>query len=979
MSIEMNKKPTTNAARKKKSGKPLLIAAIGASAGGIEAMTELLRHISPATGMAFVYIQHLDPTHESMLTAILGRATKMKVLEAKDQMKVEPDKLYIIPPNQDMTIVDGALALNQRKEKPSVHMPVDQFFVSLAERQHELAIGVVLSGNANDGTLGLKAIKTGGGFTFAQDDSAKFKGMPRSAVGEGVVDMVLPPAGIAAELERLAKQSTMLTVMQEHNEDDISNTDEDLVAILQLLKRSTGVDFSHYKMKTIKRRIVRRMVLYKLDSLKEYVQYVRQHAGEINTLYHDLLINVTSFFRDPDAMEYLKKTLLPRLIRNKQPNDPIRIWVPACSTGEEAYSLAMIIMEILGDHSANISVQIFATDLSELAIAKARLGLYSRNEVAEISPKRLQRFFTRVDGSYRIIKSIRDLCVFAPHNIFRDPPFSRLDFISCCNLMIYLDTILQKKILTTFHYALNPTGCLMLGKSETVGALGQLFSQIERKYKIYACKKDASGRPAYDLNYSIGAVERTDNEKIRLPVRKGSDDGALERMVDDVLLSGYVPACVVVNDHLEIVHFRGSTGLFLEPSPGKASLNLLKMARPGLAFELRTAIHKATRSGEVYKKSGIEIKYNGSPRYVSIEAAPLKSEGDDKLFLVTFEETAVASPSDGKTSFSKDKLVKQLQDELHTAKEDMRSIIEEQEASNEELQSANEEIVSSNEELQSINEELETSKEEVESTNEELMTINTELQVRNEQLAEAYDYAEAMFATLREGVLVLDENLRVKSANRAFYRIFHVPEEDVEGVMVYDLGNGQWNIPRLRELLEEVIPGNAEFFGFEVTHTFQHIGRKTMLLNARRVMQKIHRQQLILLAIEDITEPNEQRIAAVEEKKKLANILNNVSVMLWSAGEDKLFNFVNSAWLKFTGRKLEQETGNGWLEGMHGDDADNWQKMYERSFAEKKPFSIRYRFRFHNGNYRLVQNEGRPAFSEEGNFIGFTGSCTVVE
>ncbi|HYE55452.1 MAG TPA: PAS domain S-box protein, partial [Chitinophagaceae bacterium] len=573
----------------------------------------------------------------------------------------------------------------------------------------------------------------------------------------------------------------------------------------------------------------------------------------------------------------------------------------------------------------------------------------------------------------------RDLCIFAPHNIFRDPPFSRIDFISCCNLMIYLDTVLQKKIIATFHYALNNNGYLMLGKSETIGASGRLFVQVEKKYKIYSRKKDAQLNAILEMNYRVTGSDRLQPPgKRTLAVKETTHTPDLEKNVDNLLLSRYVPACVVVNQDLEILQFRGSTGLFLEPSPGKASLNLVKMAKPGLAFELRNAIHKSSRTGESIKKAGLEIKHHNQLHQVSIEVTPMKSDGEEKLFLVIFQELPSNIEAGVRPSLTKDKLVKQLQDELNAVKENMRSIIEAQEASNEELQSANEEIISSNEELQSINHELETSKEEVESTNEELMTINTELQMRNEQLAEAYDYAEAVFTTIREGVLVLTNDLRVKSANRAFYRIFQVNENAVEGTLVYNLGNGQWNIPKLRELLEEVIPHNFEFNGFEVTHVFPFIGKKTMLLNARRILQKIHRQQLILLTIEDITEHREAQARLTEEKRRIQNIVNNAPVMLWMADPGKKMTFVNNAWLEFTGHELGQEIGLGWQEGIHADDMAIWRRTFDDAVANKRAFEVEYRFRRHDGIYRHVRNTGKPVILEDGSFTGFTGSCVEI-
>jgi two-component system CheB/CheR fusion protein len=849
----MNKQ--NSSAKAGQTNKHFPIVAIGASAGGLEAMSELLQHLPSDTGMAYVYIQHTDPSHKDMLSSILSKNTSMKVMEAKHLLPIEKDHLYIIPANKDISITDGMLTLNTRSDKPAMKKPIDYFFTTLAEKQKDGAIGILLSGSASDGTVGLRAIKSAGGLTFAQDETAKFQSMPKSAIVEDVVDMVLPPKEIAKELQRLGRQADVIHIaMQNNAEELLDDKDEDLTSIIQLLKKSTSVDFTHYKMNTIKRRIIRRMLLHKVESIHEYLQFLKQHTAEVTVLYQDLLINVTTFFRDPDAMEYMKKTLFPRLVKNASSHDPLRIWVPACSTGEEAYSIAMILMEVLGDRAVNTAIQIFATDLSELAIAKARMGLYSPTEVAEIAPKRLQRFFTRVDGSYRIVKSVRDLCVFAPHNIFKDPPFSRLDFISCCNLMIYLDTLLQKKILATFHYALNTEGYLMLGKSETIGAAAQLFTQLEKKYKIYSRKKEVPSKAVFEMNYRLPEPDRIDRDNLRKPLTKESANTAdLDKTVDNILLTKYVPASVVVNQELEILQFRGSIGLFLEPSPGKASLSLLKMARPGLAFELRNAIHKTNKSWQPMKKSGLEMNSNGQGHQVAIEVLPLKADSEERLFLVIFDLVRTSPATDHKP-FTKDKMVKQLQDELNSVKEDMRSIIEEQEASNEELQSANEEIVSSNEELQSINEELETSKEEVESTNEELMTINTELQVRNEQLAESYEYAEAVFATIREAVIVLDQDFRVKSANRAFYKIFNAKEETTEGMLIYELGNRQWDIPGLRSLLEDVLRHNPQVNGYEIEHEFPQIGKKIMLLNARRIVQKIHRQQMILLAIEDITE-----------------------------------------------------------------------------------------------------------------------------
>lgn len=977
-----NTKNKPIADKKKRRNKPYPIVAIGASAGGIEAVSELLTHLPADTGMAYFYVQHLDPTHESNVVPILSRVTKMKVCEAQHMMHIEPDQLFVIPPNKDMAIVDGVVTLNPRQSRPAVHMPVNKFFSSLAEKQKEGAIGVILSGSASDGTVGLKAIKTAGGITFAQDQSAKFQSMPRSAIAEGAVDMVLPPKEIAEELKRIGSKANVFQAAMQENEDQPNESmTGDLTLILQLVKKGTSVDFAHYKVNTIRRRVIRRMLLLKLDTLKEYAAYLKQHPEEVNRLYQDLLINVTTFFRDPDSLEYLKKTLLPGILKTKSETNPLRIWVPACSSGEEAYSLAIILMEILGERYANIPIQIFATDLSELAIAKARLGLYSRSDVVNVSAKRLQRFFTKIDGSYRISKTIRDIVVFAPHNVFKDPPFSRLDIVSCCNVLIYLDSILQKKIIATFHYSLNNKGYLILGKSETIGTSGQLFTQVEKKFKIYARKNDAASNALFEMNYRLSEVQRNEHLQVRkqiihepvLPVKD------MEKVMDDILLSKYIPASVLVNQDLEILQFRGSVSDFLEPASGKASINLLKMAKQGLASELRSAVHKVNKSGQPFRKAGLEVKGKNSIQYINIEVQPLPSKTEEKLCLIVFQELSTQSGvQENSRPSNKDQMVKRLQEELAALKEDMRSIVEEQEARNEELQSANEEIVSTNEELQSINEELETSKEEVESSNEELLTINAELQIRNEQLAESYDYVEAVFDTIQEAVILLDKDLRIKTANKAFYSIFQAKEETTEGILIYELGHRQWNIPELRELLQQILHNHTQFQNREIRHSFAGIGEKVLLINGRCIIQKIHRQQLILLAIQDITAHRDAQRLMHERETWFRNMADNAPVMIWVADRSKQRNFFNRTWLEFTGKKLEAQVGSEWKNSVHEEDRSRAIRIYNSYFDERKPYELDYRLLRADGQYRWIQETGKPDISTEGIFVGFIGSCIEI-
>ena len=949
------------------------VVAIGASAGGLEAMMELLKYLPANTGMAFIYVQHLSPDHKSMLTEILSKKTSMIVQEIDDMDKIMPDNVFVIPYNKGIEVTDGHIKLIPRSES-SAAISIDILFSSLAEAQKERVIGIILSGSASDGTVGMKAIKQEGGLTFAQDDSAKFNSMPHSAIAAGTVDFVLSPKEIALELARLSEHPLIKPHRVKSGEEDaIDNSDPDLKIILNQLHKATGVDFSAYKMNTIKRRIIRRMLLYKIKQLKDYAKLLSKEKDEIHILYQDLLINVTSFFRDTDTHRYLKENLLPKLIKRKGAGETLRVWVPACATGEEAYSVAMILLEILESKTTSISVQIFATDLSERAIAKARLGIYSQQDLETVSPKRIQRFFTKADGGFRVNKVVREMCVFAPHNILRDPPFSRLDFISCCNLFIYFDNPAQKKVLSAFHYALNVDGFLMLGKSENISHSANLFSDYNKKYKIFSRKVNSGSRTLAALlpNYaqqptSVNNIPVINKNKIKQTT--SVIQNGLDNAIDAVLVSEFMPASVVINHQLEIVQFRGTTDLFLRHPKGKATFNILKMARPEIAFELRNGISKVIKTNQRYRKSGIEMNTNkieAALKIISLEIVPLEIEWDEPLLLILFTEhdqTESFWPQvtdEESSSVAKDRRIKKLELELAAAHADALAFAQEQEAFTLELQSAHEEVVSSNEELQTVNEELETSKEEIESANEELTTTNQELQTRNDLLNEAYEFSEAVFATIHEPMIVLDKNLRVKSANRRFYKVYNTTEEETEGVLLYDLGSKQWNIPRLRELLEDILPKNTHFHDYEITLNFPGVGKKTMVLNARRIIQKRNHEELILLAIADVTEQvlvmhqmeqNEvqlrEAIEAAENAVKfkqqflsnmsheirtpLNSILGFTNVLLKTELDDEQKDYIQA--IKTSGSSLHQ---------LINDILDLSKVDAGRMTFEKKPFEIR--------------------------------------
>src|SRR6266545_3261647 len=789
------------------------VVGIGASAGGIEAVKQVLQALPADTGMAFVLVQHLDPTHASMLTEILSRATSMPVSEVTDQMAVEPNHVYVIPPGMNMAISQGTLRLSPREETPGQHRVVDHFLHSLAEDRGHKAIGVILSGSATDGTLGLEAIKAEGGITFAQDDTAQHKSMPRSASAAGCVDFVLPPDEIAREIVRISRHPYVAPGAEAAVE---GAREPKLNEVLDQLRFATGVDFSNYKRNTLYRRVTRRVVLHKMEGLGDYVRFLQSNPAEVEALYQDVLISVTSFFRNPEAFEMLKGKVFPRLTQERSRHEAMRIWVLGCSTGEEAYSIAIAFAEFGEASGRQIPLQLFATDLNGVGIEKARAGIYSKTVTQEVSPERLRRFFVEMDGNYRITKSIRDTCVFARHNVLSEPPFSRIDLISCRNMLIYLEPSLQQRVLSILHYALQPKGFLWLGGSETIGAYRDLFEMEDAKQKIYV-KKLGAKRVTVDL---LPTPLRAEPRAAGQPGREVGGPGTdVQREADRLLLARYAPASVLVNAELEIVQFRGDTGRYLAPSPGKASLNLLKMLREGLLVGVRGAVHKARRSEAPAREEGLRIKSNGGYRSVNVQVIPVKRNGGpEEHFLVLFEEAALGPQPRGKQArlkMAKAKVagrreresseheIARLTQELAATREYLQSVIEQQEAANEELQSSNEEVQSANEELQSTNEELETSKEEIQSSNEELATVNEELHNRNLELNQSINDFVNLLASVQLPIVMLGSDLRIRRFTPMAEKLFKLIPADV-GRPITDI-KLTVDIPDLEQMLADVV------------------------------------------------------------------------------------------------------------------------------------------------------------------------------
>lgn len=862
------------------SGFPVV--GVAASAGGLDAFRKLLRNIPQNSGMAYVLVQHLAPQHESLVPEILSRETQLPVHELKDLIHLSPDTVYIIPENKILTVIEGQLKLEPRNGIKNTGNVIDIFMNSLAEVYQGFAVGIILSGIGFDGTDGLLAIKEFGGATFVQEPySAAFDGMPTSAINAGAADFVLEPEDIPKRLQQIvaAYQNNRAYT----NDDQSTKTDDEFYKqAIKILRQRTGNDFSHYKQPTIRRRIARRMVITKKENQETYLNFLKTDKKEQEALFNDILIPVSYFFRDSRVFDILSETIFPAIVSRKNPDENFRVWIAGCSTGEEAYSMAICLHEFLAEKLPYTKVQIFASDISENVISKARSGIYTRHDVQNVSESRLKAYFTKTDGNYHINKEIRDMCVFAVHNFVKDPPFARMDVISCRNVLIYLDPFLQKKAMNTFHYALREHGALFLGKSESVGHSSNLFEPLVKNQKIFA-RKDTRD------NFTPVTFERAEapvsspNTKVR---SKGSPEQDYQKQANEVLFSKYTPPGVIINENKEIVHFHGDTSAFLMQPPGKPNFNIYKMLREGMAFDLRNLLLKAKAANASAKKDNITVK--GHSYQVALEVVPL---GDDLevYYLILFHKIMPLPDEHTRASQKKtaDSLrIKQLEAEIEQMRDDIRRVTEDQEAANEELQSANEELLSNSEELQTLNEELETSAEELQSNNEELITVNDELMDRQEQLTMARAYAETIIETIREPLVVLNREMRVKSANAAFYNFFGTDDQNTEGRLIFEVSNSQWNIGDFKAQLTTVISEKKRLEGMHVKVVLDGTTEKTMLLNISPMINDSLEEQLILLAIEDITEITAANITLKQNNRELEENNKELTSFSYIASHD---------------------------------------------------------------------------------------------
>ncbi len=971
----VSKKNQITEVAKPSSDKSFYVVGIGASAGGLEALERFFGSMPENSGMAFIVVSHLDPTHVSIMPELIQKSTKMKLFQAEDGMLVEPNCVYVVPANRDLAILHGTIQLIKPLKIHGFRLPIDFFFKSLAADFRDKAICIILSGMASDGTAGLRFIKNELGMVMVQEPkSAKFDSMPLNAIKTGLADYILTPEEMPEQLINYTSQKVHGLISIKENAG--GKIPDAIQKIYILLRTQTGHDFSQYKQNTIFRRLERRMNVSQLSNLNDYIRLLQESPAEVELLLKELLIGVTNFFRDPEAFEKLKIILL-ELVNNKPANGQIRIWVTGCSTGEEAYSIAIILRECMNAAKKFLNVQIFATDIDNDAIEKARRGCYTGIE-PDLSSERLEQYFIKDGSNYQIKKEIREMIVFAPQSVIKDPPFTKLDMITCRNLLIYFNPELQKKVIPIFHYSLLPDGILFLGSSETISVFVDLFTMIDKKWKIYK-KRDSVFSVQPFIDFPITHTFKKNDEII---MEKSSIKN-ITQLAEKIILQTYSPNCVLISEAGEILYIHGKTGKYLELKHGEAKMNIFEMAREGLKQELPSLIRKVITSKKSVEYTGIKVKTNGSSILVNLTVKPVKEPAEMQgTLLIIFEEMEVQKKTSAskKTHFDKntEKHIKELEHELKSIKENLRSTIEELETSNEELKSTNEEMQSTNEEMQSANEELETSKEEMQSLNEELITVNTELQNKNDELSTinndmknlldsidiptifldnqllikrftfhatkvvnlidsdvgrplsdlvtnlkydklvedakevlrtlvfkevelqtndgtwyqmrilpyrtisnlidgvvvtfsninklknaydeitklnqdiqiARDFSTNIVETLRDSLLILDDKLKVLSANRAFYKTFDTKSEDTVGKYIYELEDNNWDIPELRKLLEEIIPEATFFEAFEVEYNFKKGGRKKLLLNAREVFQGDKESKLILMAIQ---------------------------------------------------------------------------------------------------------------------------------
>ena len=1086
--------------------KDFLMVALGASAGGLESCETFFKHMPADAGMAFAVVMHLAPDRASALAEILGRHTRMTVHQAEDHTKVLPNHVYIIPPNATLTIEHGVLSVEPPDEPRGHRTPIDSLFRSLAEDCGENAVCIMLSGTGTDGTLGLTAVKEHGGMAMAQTlDTAKYDAILRSAIATGLVDHILPVESMPAKLLEYAAHLKALNGSLNTLRKQIG---KHLVKIHGWLRKRCGHDFSQYKESTICRRVERRMKALQIDTVEHYVRVLEEEPEECDRLFKDLLIGVTQFFRNPEGFEALARDVLPKLFEGKEGDEQVRVCVVGCASGEEAYTLGILLSEQAEKLDHPPKIQIFATDIDDRGLETARKGFYPDGIAEHVSAVRLQHFFLKQAGGYQVKPALREMVLFSSHSFIKDPPFSRLDLISCRNVMIYLSPELQKTVVPLFHYALRSAGYLFLGPSENISSHPELFRTVDKKHRIFA-RKD--GRPQPGMKFALSAGGRT-----ALAVKDSETDAPdLLNQLQRLILEQYGPACVIVKETGEAVCFSGKISRFLQQPAGSPQNNVLNMAREGLRIPLRTALHRAVSGRERAIQKYVPVQTNGHVSHVDLTVDPLTAFSGAHLYMVLLEEVASLSPpmlagssagtsagtpeaipgaipGGGGPDAGSDEIIRHLEEELRSAQENTQAAFEELETANEELQSANEEY-------QSTNEELETSKEEMQSSHEELETVNAELgrrvseldrinsdlqnflsstqiatifldlemRIKNftpaagsvfrliagdvgrpltdlaarftgaaladdiqevlktlaprerqlsledghhhqmrilpyrtihnvidgvvitftdvthlkqaqQEAEDAKTFAENIIRTVRDPLLVLDANLCVEAANQYFYDVFHVSSRDTLNTVLYELGNGQWDIPELRRLLSELLPEKKTLNDYQVKHQFRDIGQKTMLLNARQIQRQDGGAPLILLAIEDVTERERVQEALRESEQRLSFMAEAIPQKISSALPDGSVNYLNAQWAEFTGLPTDQMLRWGWENFIYPADLPENIRTWKIALDSGEPWEFIHRIRRFDGTYRWHLSRALAMRNAAGEISMWFGASTDI-
>lgn len=901
------KPPVSSKPDTAKSTRKFPIVGIGASAGGLEAFEKFLKNVPEKSGMAYIVVQHLDPTQKGMLPELLQRISNMKVFLAEDIMKVKPNCVYVIPPNKSMSIFKGVLHLFDPVEIRGLRLPVDFFLRSLADDQKDYAVGIILSGMGSDGSSGIRAIKEKNGIVLAQEpDTARFDSMPRSAIDSGMVDIVAPAEKLPTELINFLKH---IPVVKSNHDNEVKDKSA-LEKIIILLRTHTGNDFSLYKKNTVYRRIERRMAVHKIEGIFSYVHFLQENPKEVHILFKELLIGVTNFFRDAAVWEKLNEKVFSELIEKTKPNTQLRAWIPGCSTGEEAYSLAIIFKEALekANPHAGISLQIFASDIDSDAIDNARKGLFPDNIANDISPKRLNRFFTKTDDAYRINTEIREMIVFAQHNIIMHPPFTNLDIISCRNLLIYLDPELQQKLLGLFYYSLNQQGFLMLGTSETLGSQSHLYTQIDSTLKIFK-RSTANINPQlldFPSSFTRNRQANNENTEPNKPLMN------IQTLADQLLLHQFSPAGILVNENGDIIYISGRTGKYLEPAVGKANLNIFAMLRPGFQNDFAIAFRKAVTNKEATVLHNVKIGTNGGTIVLNVNIHWIrKPEPLYGKLLIIF--TDVPQPAGTELPQKKGKKTvasvreTELEQELQHTREEMQNIMEEMQTSQEELKSTNEELQSTNEELQSTNEELTTSKEEMQSLNEELQTVNAELMAKVEDYSRVNNDMKNLLNSTDIATLFLDKELNIRRYTNQATKIFKLIKSDI----------GRPFTDQVSQLLYPDLPEDAT----EVLRTLIFIEKQIPTKDGRWFSIRImpyrtfdDRIDGLVITFIDISE-----MKLAEEKLQRINMENRLFIetssrVIVKISTDWKISEFNTAAEKFFGKKRDEVTGQKFIE-----------------------------------------------------------------